>query len=93
MSSNPFAFRFREAAFALEHTNIPEIAEMLHIASREIERLESAMERLETALEATVGGGQFSPTVCRAMATFWEGLAKRVETETGSPLSDGVRHE
>lgn len=42
--SNPFAARFREAAFTLEDTNIPEIAEMLHIASREIERLEAALD-------------------------------------------------
>jgi hypothetical protein len=45
--NNPFAVRFREAAFTLEETNIPEIAEMLHIAAREIDRLEDLLEKAQ----------------------------------------------
>lgn len=61
--SNPFAVRFREAAFTLEETNIPEIAEMLHIAAREIDRLE---ETKEAAVNLLVGFGNQMPSEWKA---------------------------
>lgn len=45
--TNPFATRFREAAFTLEETSMPEIAEMLHIAAREIERQEDLLNKAQ----------------------------------------------
>jgi hypothetical protein len=81
--ANPFAVRFREAAFTLEDTNIPEIAEMLHIASREIERLEAALLRAKQELavwEHSCTGKHGSQMACHITPAI----------ETCSPPSDAA---
>lgn len=75
--ANPFADRFREAAFTLEETNIPEIAEMLHIAAREIERQEDLLTKAQRptaadmAKQITAQAPRIPTHCCPACGALW----------------------